>query len=108
MQEDGRLVHDTLVMPARLQDQVARSNVPSYHLPVGGEDSSTIHETVQLTTPAQRLVAQPSASGYQLPMANEHGVRHSTVSITLTDERLGQHRDSDSKGIAAWITTFHT
>jgi hypothetical protein len=35
---EGSLVHDTsLVMPARLQDQVARCNVPSYQPPVGSE-----------------------------------------------------------------------
>lgn len=77
MQEDGSLVYDTpLVIPASFQDQVARSIVPSYPLPVDGEDSSMIHGNPQVTTPAQRQVAQPSAFGSQLPLGDGHGVRH--------------------------------
>ena len=38
MQRDGSQVHDTsLLMPARLRDQVARYNVPSYQLPADTE-----------------------------------------------------------------------
>lgn len=79
MQGDGSLAHETaFIMPARLQDQVARCNVPIYQLPVGSEQKS-LYEALQLTTAAnfQSQVAQPDASGYQLPVGGEHGVRHS-------------------------------
>jgi hypothetical protein len=102
MQGDGSLVLDaSLVMPARFQDQAARSYVPSHQR--FGSEQDVAYEALQLTTPPtfQSQVARPNASRHQVPMGSEHGVRHSLLPIALTDECLRQHRDSDCKEMSA-------